>query len=180
MPSAPIPRTDCIVLWLPGQRADWRAKCDESLRGEPVAVHPVQGIPGDYPRARCESFKTGSLEFVSYVDPDDYVMPGAFEACTRLLDTTGAVMAWTDCLAVWEDDPLSRARRVTPRRPHQLIVARRWAVEHAAADGPVSDSELWRRVGAMGVGIHLPIIGYVWRDHPLTRQQREARCFAAS
>lgn len=171
--TAPI---DCHVLWLPGQRDDWWQKCRQSLCGEPVNVHRVEGIPGDYVTARCRAFAVGSAPFVSYVDPDDWVMPGAFSHCLWKLADPDVVMVWTDSVRAYEDRPPAP---VKPYRPHQLIVARRWAVEQALEDGDAGDAELWRRVATLGKVEHVGIVGYAWRQHPLSPDGRLARRLAA-
>lgn len=167
---------DCHVLWLPGQRDDWWQECRQSLLGEPINVHRVEGIPGDYVTARCRAFAVGSAPFVSYVDPDDLVTRGAFAHCLWKLAAPDVVMVWTDSVRLFES---GERKLVNARRPHQLIVARRWAVEQALEDGDAGDAELWRRVAQLGVVEHLGIVGYAWRQHPLSPAGRLARSLAS-
>ena len=93
------PLIDCHVLHLPGERVDWRAWCDDSLDANraDIRIHHLEGIPGAYMKARYEGFKQGRLQFVSYVDPDDWVVGvGAFELCRQQTYLVpGAVGAWS-------------------------------------------------------------------------------------
>jgi hypothetical protein len=163
---------------MPGQRGDWWAKCGASLVGHPINLVELPGIPGDYVTARCRGFVVGDAPFVSYVDPDDLVMPGAFEACLRALDDPALVMVWTNSLAVHEDSPMSSARLVTPATPHQLIVIRRWAAETALRRGPIGDIQFRSEVGKLGEARRIDFVGYVWRTHRMTQMQKDMRCAA--
>lgn len=170
---------DCHVLWLPGQRDDWWQQCRQSLVGEPVNVHRVEGIAGDYVTARCRALQVGAAPYVSYVDPDDWVTRGAFSHCLWRLAAPDVVMVWTNSLCVYEDQPIQYARKVKANRPHQLIVVKRWAIESALEDGDAGDAELWRRVATLGAVEHLDFVGYVWRDHRLSRDGSLARSLAS-
>ena len=176
--SPPLELIDCHVLHLANQRDDWWQACRQSLEGQPINLHHLAGIPGDYTRARCEALPVGAAPFVSYVDPDDMVMAGAFARCLHALQTTDAAMVWTDSLVTYEDNPMAWARKLRPRRPHQLIVVRRDVMLGALVGGLAGDAELWRRVGQLGKVVHLDFVGYVWRDHRLTPAQKAARCLA--
>lgn len=157
------PLIDCHVLHLAGEREDWRKECDASLAdvGPLVKVHHMDGIPGDYKAARRFGFFRGSAPFVSFADPDDMVWGCAFAQCLGHITDSDA--------AVWTASLVMRGALVEPAhhaRPHQLIVARRTAVEAALCDGPMDDRNLWEAVGRFGKVRHLPqVMGYVWRDH---------------
>lgn len=75
---------DVHILHLPNERADWWQECEASLSDHPITIHHVDGVVGDIRQARLSGYQLGHHEYVSYVDPDDIVMPGAFQA---LLDT---------------------------------------------------------------------------------------------
>lgn len=160
-----VPAIDCHILHLDGENAQWRAECDASLlrNAEPfVRFHHMDGIAGDYCGARRRGFLFGSLPFVSFVDPDDLVCEGAFGAAFSEMGE-GDAAVWTASLTI-------RGQRLSPAshaRPHQLIIARREAVEGALRDGAVDDRTLWGRVASVGAVRHLPhVVGYAWRDHP--------------
>lgn len=157
---------------------DWWLRCRQSLFGEPVNVLMARGIEGDYPAARCRAFALGDSPFVSYVDPDDYVTRGAFARCLAAF-TPQTAAVWTKSLTLQGDAPEWRAKPYRAGRPHQLIVARREAVQCAIGGGRVSDAEIWRRVERVGVVKQIPYVGYVWRQHSLSDCGLLARSEAA-
>ena len=58
-------------------------RCLESLKDEPINLHIVHGFDEWPPyQGRALGFSKGTAPYVSYVDPDDYIVPGAF---TKLL-----------------------------------------------------------------------------------------------
>lgn len=154
---------DCHVLTLPNTRMTWCDDCLDSLSGQPVNIHVVAGIPGDYKASRAKGFTKGSAPFVSFVDSDDWAIAGAFSACLDALRDTRLSMVWT-CSYV-ADTAGRVTRSLNARRPHQLIVARREAVAAVLQDGPMDDEALWNRVGPWGAVQKLPLFGYVWREH---------------
>lgn len=155
---------DVHILHLPHERREWRAACDDSLAGEPdIAIHHLDGIPGDYFASRRMGFSVGRQPFVSYVDPDDVILPGAFGDCLTFLRTNplhSAVYTRSYKINLGE----VAMEELETRRPHQLIVARR---EYVQASLPFarSDADLWERVAALGPIHRLDTFGYVWRDH---------------
>ena len=56
----------------------WFDQCLASLKGEPVNIHLVDAVPGNLGRMRLDGFSRGTSPWVTYVDPDDYITPGAF------------------------------------------------------------------------------------------------------
>lgn len=155
---------DVHILHLPHERREWRTACDESLAGEPdIAIHHLDGIPGDYFGSRRMGFAVGRLPFVSYVDPDDVILPGAFGDCLAFLhahplNTAVYTRSYKITYGEWLFEELHA------RRPHQLIVARR---EYVLAVLPFarSDADLWEQVAHHGPIHRLNTFGYVWRDH---------------
>lgn len=77
---------DVHVLHLPTDNKVWTERCSASLATEPVNVIDLPGVVGDYWKSRCLGFHLGKAPYVSFVDPDDFVLPGAFEACQKELD----------------------------------------------------------------------------------------------
>lgn len=153
---------DCHMLHLPGEREDWRALAIASVSRCPsVTLHHVAGIPGDYFGARRRGFAAGDAPYVSYVDPDDYVIGDPFPQCLRAVERSGVAAVWTRSMVSYGGTP-----ELAPfDRPHQIIVARRSAV-NAALPYARNDRDLWERVGQHGRIVKLPVVGYVWRCHP--------------
>ena len=79
---------DVHICHLPGENQEWWQKCQDSLVGHPINVHNVDGIVGDFRRARYNGFCQGTSPYVSFVDPDDYVLPHTFEKCLEALEQT--------------------------------------------------------------------------------------------
>lgn len=61
----------------------YRKRCVDSLSGEPINLFEAPFIKGRIGKARVNGIKMGTSEFVSFVDDDDILVPGAF---TRALD----------------------------------------------------------------------------------------------
>lgn len=78
-------RCDVHVLTI-GRSQKWFDQCLSSLDKEPVNIHVIKGTPGHIGLGRYKGFSSGTAEFVSFVDDDDYVDPGAFEHCYNILD----------------------------------------------------------------------------------------------
>lgn len=159
---------DVHVLHLPGERADWRAACDASLVGHPITVHHLDGTPRDYLGSRLRGFSVGSHPFVSFVDPDDVVLPNAFAIClANFAIHQLAVAIYTDSLRLQENEPMHSARPIRFNRPHQVVVARRKVIDEVVQSGESfkDDAGFWSAVKKRGQVHHLPFVGYVWRDH---------------
>lgn len=62
------------------------ALCLASLNAEPVNVHVCDPIAGDIALARKRAYSKGMAPFVSYVDPDDTVIPGIYSALLQACD----------------------------------------------------------------------------------------------
>jgi len=82
---------DVHVLTLPTDRKDWFDLCIASLKDEPINLHILDGIQDKIGQARVNGFAQGSSDFVSYVDPDDYVLPGGFARCEEALTQHSSV-----------------------------------------------------------------------------------------
>lgn len=70
---------DVHVLTHSKTRDEWLDKCLDSLRGQPCVVHVIKGDERNISAGRVRGFSAGSHEFVSFVDSDDYVLPGVFD-----------------------------------------------------------------------------------------------------
>lgn len=76
---------DVHIIHMPGERHDWWEECERSLENHPITIHHINGVVGDVRQARLNGYRLGNHEYVSYVDPDDVVLPGAFESMLQEL-----------------------------------------------------------------------------------------------
>ena len=115
-----------------GETQEQLDRCIASLDGQPVIIHVVQGIDEWPPEnGRRLGYSKGSAEFVSYVDPDDWVEPNAFDRLLAAIDKSDAAYGWEWCHL---PDGTKRIRKA----PHHAIVFRR--------DVPVDLGLSWRAI----------------------------------
>lgn len=77
---------DVHVLHLSNENKHWKYLCDESLKNNPINIFHCNGILGDIVNSRYNGFMQGTAPYVSFVDPDDIVLPGAFTKCLEVLE----------------------------------------------------------------------------------------------
>ncbi|NJM13313.1 MAG: hypothetical protein HC889_16865 [Synechococcaceae cyanobacterium SM1_2_3] len=157
---------------------EWIAACLRSLEIEPVNVHLCAGIQGKVGLARANAFRLGTAEYVAFVDADDEVMPGAFDAALAILDSRPEIVA-TYCdiqligqppgvgyiKAPW--NPMSQL--FSPSEVHHLHVMRRSAVEACLEelerwDG-FEEYALMGLICQFGQQHHIPRQLYRFRQH---------------
>lgn len=149
---------DVHILTYSGTRPEWLAQCLKSLEGENCTVHVVPGVEGNVGAGRAHAYTLGEHEFVSYVDSDDYVLPGVMDASLRALKRYPSVVTMEQRL--W-------GNRIAAKREggHHLTVYRRELVvpllpllsEHPY----LCDRLLVRKLHPF----QLDFEGYVWRMH---------------
>lgn len=169
------------ILTLPESQPDWLARCLASLVGQPARITLHAGIPGHVGAARRRAWEAATGEWVTWIDPDDEVLPGAFEVIQQAIQQhPGVAVIFTDEEVV---DEQGRLRRHPPRPPvlaaidlqrspviaHHLVVVRRTALLAAAADLPAGLALLqWAATAVAahrGGCVHIPVPGYRWYDH---------------
>lgn len=139
--KSPQAKIDVHVLLLPAtDRILWQ-ECLESLQDEPINIHIAEGIPGHIGKARYGGFTQGTSPYVSCVDPDDLVIPGAFAACLEALEAhPEACGVYTDELiidhagkiikpGIWSQIPWNPLLQLEPKYLHHVYVMRRCFVE---------------------------------------------------
>lgn len=120
---------DVHVLTLPNDRQDWFKQCMMSLKDEPVNVHILDGVVGNIGQARVNGFTQGDAKFVSYVDPDDYVLPGGFAAGIQALEENPSIpCAYTYEYRLGINESI-RSYNSFHRAPHHLLMFRRELIE---------------------------------------------------
>ncbi len=188
---------DVHVLLLTGTNRRWWKLCRESLRDEPINLHLVEGIPGHIGQGRAKGFALGKAPYVSSIDPDDLIVPGAFQACVDILENNPlACGAYTDELlidqqgrilksGIWSGLDWNPLLQLEPRYLHNVCVMRRCFVERYLLElkrwPNMSDFVLKGLLAAHGPWIHLNRFGYKWRmtDNPAHKHQSSMHIYAA-
>ena len=175
---------DVHIAHMPEYRQDWWEECQLSLQDHPITIHHIDGIPGDVRQMRLNGYNMGTHDYVSFVDPDDIVMPGAFEVLLEVLTSNPDV----DGVYSLSDRITDTGRSVGLIHPyreydrsylskhiaeiHQLTVMRRDAIVNIIRDNfndipPIGYTEIttfamfamkyqWKAVDH---------VGYKWRVH---------------
>ncbi len=149
---------DVHVLTWSGTRPDWLEQCVKSIEAEGLTVHVTRGVEGNVGAGREQAYRLGSSEFVGYVDSDDYLLPGAGEACLRGLEKYRHVVTLERRLC-------GERMGKKPWGDHHFTVYRRADVLPllpAMPEHPIHcDQLLVRKLCPR----QLSFIGYVWRMH---------------
>jgi hypothetical protein len=166
---------------MPNENKQWWEECQQSLKDEHITIHNVMGTFGDLRDSRSRGFRLGTAEYVSFVDPDDSIIPGSFERCVRALDdhpnvcgvyTTSNTMNEAGVITGMVHRPWKRTKFPDMMEIHQLTVMRREHVidvldNHYQDIPKMLPTELWM-YWAMAVRapwLALNHIGYNWRKH---------------
>lgn len=161
------------------QHAPWLKGCVDSVRANMPAggLHHVIVDTGDMAQMRWDACQLD--EFVAFVDDDDLVVNDAIAKCIDALQRTGAGVAFTDQLYIdvagnplaIDDRPIRyRDVMMTPQAIHHLAVMRRSALdplvlEMANEIGWGIDWLLKSYAALRHGAVHVPIVGYHWRQH---------------
>lgn len=180
-------RVDVHILHMPNENPVWWEICKNSLANEPVNIYNVMGTYGDLRDSRTRGFNEGTAEYVSFVDPDDSIIPGVFEKCIAALDanpgicgvyTLSNIIKWVNGKDVITSQihpyrPWKRARSPMLLEIHQLVVMRRELLiptinEHYLNIPKMLPTELWMywALAQRAPWLALDLVGYNWRDNP--------------
>lgn len=159
-PEGPLSQQmiDVHTILLGDENPEWLAQMVQSLAGEPVSLHIVRGEFGHIGRGRAEGFSRGSNPYVAYVDPDDWVLPGAFSACLAALEADPKLDA------AWSDYVLSTRRPFT-NDLHHCVYRRSFVegrLEEVRSEKLVPERALSRGARMVSAGV----VGYVYRNRP--------------
>lgn len=165
---------DVHILTLPTDNPLWFNQCLASLIDEPITLHQREGRINDIANARADAFKLGHHPYVSFVDPDDYVLRGGFAACIQQLKEhpeADAVYTWEYICGIAG----KYAEHSHPNKwAHHLVVFRRSAIaQHEALlrswTWPARQSEIQIIINELKKDsekvIEIPKPYYVWRRH---------------
>lgn len=181
---------DVHVLLLPKTNPVWWSECLNSLRDEPVNLHLVDGVVGHIGRGRSKGFGLGNAPFVSCVDPDDLVIPGAFAACMEALEAhPEACGAYTDQLiidpegqvikpGIWSGMAWNPLLQLEPKYLHPVYVMRRCFVKKYLLElgrwPNMAEFVLKGLITAHGPWIHVDRFGYKWRMSKNAAHKRQS------
>jgi hypothetical protein len=175
------PLADCHMILMPETRRDWQQNCVDSAEREPLNLHYVWGVEGHIGLGRYEGFTHGTLPYVTFVDPDDRLEPGALELCVEALEENPqaavaypaeAVMGPTG--QVHYERPLEwyqsqhGTRHETHAAHHGVVYRRGPVLKHLWACGrshSIPEFSLNRALYEHYEFIFVPVIGYTWRKH---------------
>jgi hypothetical protein len=173
---------DVHILNLPNERQDWLQACLHSLEGHPVQVHLIEGIKNHVGQGRILGFSQGHSDWVSFVDDDDLVKPGAFASVLEsIVQFPQADAIFTREESIDQNGVLLHPAKSIPERfsvshvyqffrwDHHLMVFRRSKLE------PLLPKLLNFPMGCNSLISHFflknyccimnPYIGYQWRMH---------------
>jgi glycosyltransferase involved in cell wall biosynthesis len=172
-----VNKIDVHILTVPG-RDQWLQECLASLGGQPVNVYTVPGVVGHVGRGRERGYRQGDSEWVSFVDDDDLVLPGAFDAMLAAIREFPAARAFFGREEMIDErgNVILRAAADVKRRPYRWIdFAHHLAVYHRETlygcldrflEIPVRPEQYmasWFRKNH--VCVTLPTMTYQWRIH---------------
>lgn len=157
---------DVHILLMGTERQDFLEQCLESLKNEPITLHLAPGIPGDIRTARANALAKGTNPYVGWVDPDDFIIPGAY---TRLLNIIGdKKFAWAK-EQIWNMSPdLTEVKgKSILHRPHHMHIVHRSILNYDYIRSGVEERTPDKWVEELAAdGIHDPKVGYIWRVYP--------------
>lgn len=180
MTSASTHKCDVHVIVSP-QYEQYHEQCFDSLKDEPINLYKIPAVDGDIGQGRYQGFHSGSGEYVSFVDDDDYIVPGTYQKLIDLLDANpDAIGAFCKEQTLVDDEIVTPAyRKLDDDYPwwklfmhiHHIVIFRRELVM-PYVDYIYPDCKIGGPV-AMVVKIlsdgHkfacLDEYGYVWRQH---------------
>jgi len=157
---------DVHILLMGTERLDFLSQCLDSLKNEPITLHTCPGIPGDIRAARANAISLGKHDYVGWVDPDDFIIPGAY---SRLLNVIGdKKFAWSN-EEVWDmsEDLTTVLRKSTRKTPHHMHIIHRSLIDDDFIRNkvPVRRPDSWVE-SLKPEGVYDNNIGYVWRRYP--------------
>ena len=172
---------DTHVILMSDSNEKWWDECQDSLAGEPVNIHVIEGVKGHIGKGRVKGFIEGKSPYVSCVDPDDLIIPGAFEKCIEALeDNPEACGAYTDELlidergrtirpGIWSGRDWNPLLQLEPQYLHHIYVMRRcFVAKHLTELGRwphLAEFVLKGLLVNHGPWIHVDSFGYKWRMH---------------
>ena len=158
---------DVHVLVYPCSPQNWLDQCLDSLKNEPINLFIINAEDNRYENIgnyRIEGFSKGTEKYVSYVDADDYIIPGTFSKIINDLHDSPNVACTLEKL-YYEERKEFHPVAVSN---HHIKVFKRPFIKNFfhiyEKWGPYSDKVTMSVIGKKNVK-KLNYIGYVWRIH---------------
>lgn len=157
-------KIDVHMLVLGSERPDWKAQAIASIPTDICTLRVVDGIPGHIGQARVRAYELGDAEFVSSLDPDDWVQPNTFERCLDFLERHPRCPGVVTLEVV--HDYFTREIYTTGRKHGLKVYRRQWLQTRYAEmkDDPGRATEI--RVSSRPEILQLPFVGVNWRRYP--------------
>jgi glycosyltransferase involved in cell wall biosynthesis len=169
-------------------RMDWYDQCISSLSNHPINIHHLNSVDGDIRQARQHGFAAGSAPYVSFVDVDDYINEGSYEACLDVFNHNPDICGvYTTSTHVKVDGAGREYNKglIHPYRPwsidagrtniaeiHQLVVMKRnlltdlyKTVYNDIPKMAYSELYLYWALAHIAPWKAVDFVGYNWRDH---------------
>jgi hypothetical protein len=135
---------DVHIIFTPGfdSEAD-RDRMLAQLADEPVNVHVIQGSDNTLNNSRIRGYQSGVAPFVTYVDPDDMIQPGAFRKLAA------AIHAFPDCSYFSGNEYVStkNLRKFLPFKESRIVFNVLHSLQVMRRD--CVNPELWNQYGEM-------------------------------
>lgn len=155
---------DVHILLMGNENKALLKQCTDSLRLEPIKLHYVRGIVGHAGKARASAMLRGYNEYVGWVDPDDFIIPGAY---SKLLKTK-TDFAWMN-EEIWslnDHDLHNPVNRHVLRTPHHMHIIHRDILDTKLLSAKSNDPiPFLRAMRSKSTATHVDEIGYVWREY---------------
>lgn len=96
-------------------------QCIQSLLNENILLHIFHGKDGDVAGGRVHGYGLGKQEYIGWVDPDDTIVPGAFNECISYIQTNPGI----DGVYMYEQSIYNGKVVSVNKYPHHMTVVKR-------------------------------------------------------
>lgn len=158
-----------IIVYENSNENGWLDICLESLKDEPINLYIIEASTplneNFYAKHRYEGYTKGSAPYVSYVDADDYIVPGTYEKCLKEIQKLSFKydgVCTRERIYYQEENRMNHVLSAM----HHLHVFRRnknfnMVLEKSRNIKWCSDKFIMANLNIKD----LPFMGYVWRKH---------------
>lgn len=155
-------RIDVHMLVMGSEREDWMAKALASIPRDICNVHVTDGIKGDVGKARVKGYRLGTCEYVSFVDPDDWIEPGTFEKCLAYMEEKNARGVVTEEIVY----DYFKDMKYRTRHKHGLSVYRREWIEtkYPSFEKRLVSNDV--QISLCKEIVQMTFVGRHWRKYP--------------
>lgn len=158
------------------QKSEWFGKCLDSLESQNINLYIVDGEIGHIGKGRVKGFSQGNAEYVTYVDPDDYVEKDSFDVILEGLQDKPDVLYTAERIVNTDGVYHADNKEILKRKNfidlmHHIVVVKRSIVEkyldYIETKPYRCEKFLWFKLKEDGYKFkHLDYIAYNWRINP--------------